>query len=232
MITIPKIIMQTWKTTDLPNKCKLSQLSIQKYMPTWRYILMTDKMNRSFISEYFPTFISYFDNFTHVIQKVNAIRYAWLYIFGGIYLDCDFELLSPLDGLFTENHDLFLLPKSNNSNILTSSLIACKPGNKIWLEFIEEMKKPSNLLEKHLSFTTSSSLNRIIKRTNVSYKLLSISNTVCDLTHNTCNSLMKPLESTTSLYEKYISENNYSMIYCVIIVIIISLSIIAIIYRS
>ena len=42
---LPKIIMQTWKNKDLPEKWKKSPLSITKYMPDWEYVLMTDEDN-------------------------------------------------------------------------------------------------------------------------------------------------------------------------------------------
>lgn len=149
---IPKIIMQTWKTSELPDKWKATQTSIRKYMPDWKYVLMTDDMNRQFISEKFPDFLEYFDGFKYPIQRADAIRYAWLYTYGGLYLDCDNELLGSLDNLFTEDHDLFLLASSNRTDVITNGFIAAKPGNKLFLDMIEEMKKPAGVyaIERHL----------------------------------------------------------------------------------
>jgi mannosyltransferase OCH1-like enzyme len=87
---IPKLIMQTWKTNELPDKWKPTQLSINRYMSDWKYILMTDEMNRNFIIHHFPNFLPYYDAFPYPIQRADAIRYAWLYVHGGLYLDCDF----------------------------------------------------------------------------------------------------------------------------------------------
>jgi mannosyltransferase OCH1-like enzyme len=56
------------------------------------------------------------------------IRYNVLMQF--VMLDCDFELLAPLDELFTEEHDLYLLASSNTPNVITNGFMACKPGRR------------------------------------------------------------------------------------------------------
>lgn len=205
-VSIPKLIMQTWKTTDLPEKWKPTQISISKYMPDWNYVLMTDDMNRSFIQKHFPDFLPYFDAFPYPIQQADAIRYAWLYINGGLYLDCDFELLAELDELFIEDYDLFLLASSNTPDIITNGFIAAKPGNKIFLDMIEEMKKPPGLssIERHLlvmNTTGPLAFNRVIKRSNAQYKQLPSSKinpyTLCETVYNKSDALMRPLEGSS-----------------------------------
>jgi mannosyltransferase OCH1-like enzyme len=113
-VHIPKIIMQTWKNNILPDEWKVSQTSIYKYMSSWKYILLNDDDNRNFIIKHFPDFLSYYDKFPYNIQSADAIRYCWLYINGGLYIDCDYEFLvfsleipnnpknclAPLDDLF------------------------------------------------------------------------------------------------------------------------------------
>ena len=223
---LPKLIMQTWKTNDLPDKWKPTQVSINKYMSEWNYVLMTDEMNRNFIIEHFPDFLSYYDAFPYPIQRADAIRYAWLYINGGLYLDCDFELLAPLDELFIDDdiHDLFLLSSSNTPDIITNGFIAAKPGNKVFLEMIEEMKKPAGLssIERHLlvmNTTGPLAFNRVVKRMNVPYKSLPSSKinpyTMCEKEYNKPNTLLRPLEGSSwvtgigSVYQWCYCQANY-----------------------
>lgn len=206
---LPRLIMQTWKTNDLPDKWKPTQVSINKYMSEWDYVLMTDEMNRNFIIQHFPDFLPYYDAFPYPIQRADAIRYAWLYINGGLYLDCDFELLAPLDELFIEDTnetDLFLLASSNTPDIITNGFIAAKPGNKVFLEMIEEMKKPAGLssIERHLlvmNTTGPLAFNRVVKRNNIPYKLLPSSKinpyTICDTEYNKPNTLLRPLPGSS-----------------------------------
>ena len=219
-VSIPKLIMQTWKTTDLPDKWKPTQISINKYMPSWRYVLMTDEMNRNFIAEHFPDFLSYFDAFPYPIQRADAVRYAWLYVNGGLYLDCDFELLGPLDELFIEDHDVFLLASSNRPNIITNGFMAAKPGNKLWLEMLDEMKKSAGIyaIEKHLHVMNTTgplAFNRVVKRLGIPYKLLPSSKvnpyTICDTEYNKPDSLMRPLEGSSWVGEAAVV---YHWCYC------------------
>lgn len=141
-VKIPKIIMQTWKNHDVPDKWKISPKSIKKYMPDWEYVLMTDKDNRNFIKKHFPDFLCYYDGFTHNIMRADAIRYAWLYVKGGIYMDLDFEMKHSLDDLFTSDIDAYLVSSGNIGSCITNSFMASKPGCKLWLEMIEAMKEP------------------------------------------------------------------------------------------
>jgi len=231
-VVIPRLIMQTWKTTELPDKWKPSQISINKYMSHWIYTLMTDEMNRAFIIDYFNDFLPYYDAFPYPIQRADAVRYCWLYKNGGLYLDCDFELLGPLDELFTEDYDLFLLASSNTPDIITNGFMAAKPGNKIWLDMIEEMKKPIGLsaIERHLLVMNSTgplAFNRVVNSSCVSYKLLPSSKinpyTICETVYNKPNTLMKPLEGSSwiggigSAYQWCYCQSNYILI-CTILI--------------
>ena len=226
-VSIPKIIMQTWKTHDLPDKWKPTKTSIERYMPDWQYVLMTDEMNRDFIEKHFPHFLSYYDAFPYPIQRADAIRYAWLYVHGGLYLDCDFELLAPLDELFTEDHDLFLLASSNRPDVITNGFMAARPGNPLWLAMMEEMTRPPGLswLERHLHVMNTTgplALNRVVKATNTSYKQLPSSKinpyTICDKEYNKPDSLLRPLEGSswtggaTVLYHWCYCQANYVLI--------------------
>ena len=96
-VKIPMIIMQTWKTKTVPEHWKSSPESIKNLMPDWEHVLMTDDDNRKFIQEYFPQYLTTFDEFEYGIQRADFIRYAWLYINGGLYLDLDYELVEPLE---------------------------------------------------------------------------------------------------------------------------------------
>lgn len=245
-VTIPKLIMQTWKTKELPDKWKPTQVSINRYMSDWNYILMTDEMNHEFIEKYFPDFLPYFDAFPYPIQRADAIRYAWLYIHGGLYLDCDFELLGPLHELFTEDYDLFLLASSNTPDVITNGFMAAKPGNNLWLEMMEEMKKPAGLssVERHLHVMNTTgplAFNRVVKRMNVKYKQLPSSKinpyTLCEREYNKPNTLMRPLEGSSwvggaaSVYQWCYCQSNYLLVFGITIGLILFLIVFTFTYK-
>lgn len=243
-VVIPKLIMQTWKTEELPVKWKPSQSSINKYMSDWDYILMTDEMNRKFIMQHFPDFITHYDNFKYPIQRADAIRYAWLYINGGIYLDCDFELLAPLDELFIEDYDNFLVASSNTPNIITNGFMASKPKEKLWLDMINEMKNHPGIysIEMHLhvmNTTGPMAFNRVVKRGNYNYKLLPTEKinpyTICDIDYNNPTALMKPLEGSSwvsgiGVFCQYCYCNSNNLFIIIILIILILLLLILMIY--
>ena len=205
-VTIPKLIMQTWKTKELPAHWQASQDSILKYHPEWKYVLMTDEDNRNFIQEHFPDFLATYDNFPYPIQRADAIRYAWLYVHGGLYLDCDFELLGPLDELFTSDANLFLLASSNTPSVITNGLMAAKPGQPLWLAMIEEMKQGPGLysLERHLHVmhtTGPLAFSRVIHRLQVPYQLLPSAKlnpyTLCETVFDKPDTLARPLPGSS-----------------------------------
>lgn len=241
MVVIPKLIMQTWKTSELPDKWKPTQKSINKYMPGWNYVLMIDEMNRAFIDMYFPDFLPYFDEFPYPIQRADAVRYAWLYIHGGLYLDCDFELLGPLDELFTEDKDIFLVASSNTPDVITNGFMAAKPGNKIFLDMMEAMKRPAGFMsiEKHLHVMNTTgplAFNRVVKNSGISYKQLPSSKinpyTICEKEYNKEGALMRPLEGSSwvggaaAFYQWCYCKVNYIAIWSLVIVLIFFLFVI------
>ena len=152
MIQIPKIVMQTWKTSEVPDHWKASQRGIKRHMPDWEYRLMTDVDNREFVQEHFPDFLETYDNFEYNIMRADAIRYMWLYVHGGVYMDLDVMLIKPIDELFYEDHDVYLTPSGNIKSIYTNAFMASKPKMQFWLECLHEMKKPYKFWQfgKHL----------------------------------------------------------------------------------
>ncbi|MDU1890061.1 MAG: glycosyltransferase [Dysgonomonas sp.] len=100
MNRIPKIIHQTWKTSELSEQYKLLANTWKTFLPDWEYILWTDEMNRDFVAKYYPSFLNKYDSYPQNIQRADAIRYLLLKKYGGLYVDLDFECLDNLEFLF------------------------------------------------------------------------------------------------------------------------------------
>lgn len=164
-VKIPKEIMQTWKTKDLPAKWQASQDAIRVHMPTWNYTLMTDRDNLEFVKRYFPDFLFYFENFEEPIQRADAIRYMCLYVRGGIYLDLDIEIVKPLDELFYEDADIYVVKSSILKTVYTNAFMAAKPRCSIFLKCLELMRQPhaSWHVGKHLKVINTTGPNMFTK---------------------------------------------------------------------
>lgn len=205
-VCIPKIIMQTWKTKEVPEKWKTSPLSIQEIMPDWQYVLMTDDDNRNFVKKYFPDFLPYYDAFPYGIQRADAIRYMWLYIHGGIYMDLDFEVQADLSPLF-QSGDIFLVKSGNVGSYFTNSFMASKPRMKFWLEMIERMKEKLPFyydFSRHFVIMCSSgplALSDAVGKTKQTITIiprkLVMPCSVCNINCASCEAFLRPLEGSS-----------------------------------
>ncbi len=204
-VCIPKIIMQSWKTKEVPHKWRNAPKSIKKVMPDWKYVLMDDEDNRNMVKEHFPDFLPHYDNFPHNIQRADCSRYIFLYLYGGLYIDMDFLIERDLSPLFT-NGEVFLVSSGNVAGYYTNSFMASKPRAKFWLEVIEEMKQDSKwwYIGPHLTIMAQSGpvmLSRVAGRTKTVIstipKTLVMPCSVCNLDCSTCEAYLKPLEGSS-----------------------------------
>jgi hypothetical protein len=139
---IPKIIHQTWKTNNIPEKCKKWVASWKEKNPDWEYRLWTDEDNRNLIKEYFPKFLKIYDSYSRPIYRADIARYCIVYIHGGVYADLDFECLKPLDKLIKDDSCFFgLEPKEhwNGKHIVCNALFGAVPKTNLFVYFLREI---------------------------------------------------------------------------------------------
>lgn len=98
---MPKIIHQTYKDTNIPEKWIVGQKKCIDLHPDYQYIMWTDEMARDFISEHYPWFLKTFDSYKYNIERADVIRYFALVHYGGIYIDLDVACERRLDPLLT-----------------------------------------------------------------------------------------------------------------------------------
>jgi len=160
-VKIPLLIMQTWKTKDVPEHWQSGPAALKRLMPHWKYQLLTDDDNNRFVQRYFPDFWPFFSALEYPIQRADAIRYMWLYVMGGLYLDLDLEITKPLDDLFFEDHDLYVVKSSIVENVYTNAFIGAKPRLFVMLQCLEDMKLPYSpwQIGKHLKVINSTGPN-------------------------------------------------------------------------
>lgn len=97
--TIPKRIIQTNKSLDLPLLEKAAVANIRLLNPDFEYLFFDDRQVEDFIDKEFPEYRSLFDSFPEPIQRYDFFRYLAVYRFGGFYFDTDFFLASNLSEL-------------------------------------------------------------------------------------------------------------------------------------
>ncbi|EEB07087.1 mannosyltransferase [Schizosaccharomyces japonicus yFS275] len=134
---VPKIIHQTWKNSDVPEKWKDAQRSCQDLHPDYEYKLWTDEDIRAFIAKEYPWFLEQFDSYPFGIMRADVVRYFILYHYGGIYLDFDVGCKRSLDPLL--KYPSFLrttTPVGISNNVMTSV-----KGHPFFLMTIRYLKK-------------------------------------------------------------------------------------------
>jgi mannosyltransferase OCH1-like enzyme len=99
MKTIPKRIIQTARSAELPMEAQASVCNLRLLNPDYEYLFFDNPAVEQFIQEHYPEYKSVFDNFPHRIQKYDFFRYLAVYHFGGFYFDTDVFLVKSLDDL-------------------------------------------------------------------------------------------------------------------------------------
>jgi mannosyltransferase OCH1-like enzyme len=150
LTAFPKIIFQTWKTHSLPKQFAYWSETWKKHND-YEYILWDDAENRAFVAGNFEWFLPTYDGYDAGIKRADAIRYMFLYKYGGIYADLDFECLKPFDELLEKykSYDIILgsmesdLSSWHLSNNIPNAIMISKPGSTFWLRVLKEMERRS-----------------------------------------------------------------------------------------
>lgn len=135
---VPKRIWQTWKTHTVPDHWKASPESIRQQCPNWKYTLMDDRDNLRFVREEFPEYLELYESFDREIYRADMIRYLLLYKYGGVYMDLDIKLTRPLEDLFQNEGELYLVQTPNWSGY-TNSFMASVPNCLFWIHCVEKI---------------------------------------------------------------------------------------------
>jgi hypothetical protein len=96
---IPRRIIQTDKSTDLPLLAKAAIKNLRLLNPDFEYLFFDDVQVEQFMDAEFPQYRSVFNSFPARIQRYDFFRYLAVYRFGGFYFDTDVLLASSLEAI-------------------------------------------------------------------------------------------------------------------------------------
>jgi glycosyltransferase involved in cell wall biosynthesis len=155
-LRIPKIIHQTWKTSEISDPfLKRLQCSWIELNPDFEYRFWTDDDLKKFVQEKYPSLLSIYSGYRHPIERVDLARYLVLRHYGGIYADLDCECLKPVGNLInsysfvigkepTEHEKLKKATDRGLGHILCPSFIASVPGHPFWDEILRHVRENAN----------------------------------------------------------------------------------------
>lgn len=96
---IPKRIIQTDKSAELPLLANAAAKTIRLLNPDFEYMFFDDSKVEEFIDAEYPQYRAMLDAFPTRIQRYDLFRYLAVYHFGGFYFDTDIFLASSLEDL-------------------------------------------------------------------------------------------------------------------------------------
>lgn len=102
---IPKIIHLIFMREDnsfpkpFPELFSNCMQRIKSMHPSWDIYLHNEQNAQEILEKHLPQYIEAYNAFQYNIQKVDFIRIAFLFIYGGFYMDLDILCLKPLDEL-------------------------------------------------------------------------------------------------------------------------------------
>ena len=150
-MSIPKIIIQTWKNKNLPKNVNTLINKLKSNNPHYNYLFFSDEdIDRFFEIEY-PEYIETYKNFEYNIQKIDFFRLVAIYHYGGFYFDIDMDINSCLDELcnyscvfpqeYEKNGDPYL-QKKNMFMLIGNYAFGASSKNKFIKMCIDNIIKP------------------------------------------------------------------------------------------
>jgi len=124
---IEKNIFQSWFTDQLHPLVKEKVDSIKKMNPEYEYHLYKDDDINDFVNEHFPGPIAdCYNKLNIIVAKVDFWRYLVLYKYGGVYLDMDSSIETPLRELITDADSAIITAEGNPQLYVQWALIFSK----------------------------------------------------------------------------------------------------------
>lgn len=126
-MAIPKVIHYCWLSSepypDLVRKCMESW---QRYLPDYQFVLW----DREKIKEINCSWVNSAIDARKWAFAADYIRLHALYNYGGIYLDCDVEVIKPFDDLLERS---YFVGRETHKNVIEAAVIGAEPSLN-WLK--------------------------------------------------------------------------------------------------
>lgn len=161
--TIPKIIHQIWMQggKNIPDKYYNNIKTIKDNHKRWEYILWDEIKILELISTK-KEWVDIYYKFTYLHQKIDFAKYIILFIYGGIYIDIDVEIVKSFDSLINEfdNADIIVSKLNINSTesflatgyneSYNNGIIISKKNGEIIKKLIDEILKSFYKSDLHI----------------------------------------------------------------------------------
>ena len=138
-MAIPKQIFQTYKTGDLHWVVRMAISRIKRRNPGYEHHFYDDGMILRFLEEeYPPEYLHAYKKLTIGAAKADFFRYAVLYKKGGVYLDIDSFIKTPLDK-FLRGDDVAVITREGNPRFYVQWALIFDKGHPFLKKTLEMM---------------------------------------------------------------------------------------------
>jgi mannosyltransferase OCH1-like enzyme len=146
---IPRVIHQTWKSTDVPEPLLRYQARWRALHPEFEYRLWTDEQNDALVRVDYPEFYRFYRSFSREIYRADMVRCLYLLRFGGVYVDLNVEPLRSLEQFLRSYGDCVLgaepeahaQKRRGKSRMACNALMASVPGQPFWRRMLQEIER-------------------------------------------------------------------------------------------
>eukprot|EP01135_Chromosphaera_perkinsii_P006394 Nk52_evm123s485 gene=Nk52_evmTU123s485 len=135
---IPHILHQSYKTTKIEkDDWNYYAKSWRKYMPHWDYWFWVDNDNEALVKNYHPEFLEFYHKAYSPVMKADFSRLLYMYHFGGVYADFDFQLLRSLEEYPLIQEDNIVILGTVGYDLLweqsiPNAIMMSTPGHPFW----------------------------------------------------------------------------------------------------
>ena len=140
--SFPPLIYQTWKSRSvIPANYRHWRQTFVDLNPDCQVLLWDDADNRAFIADRFAWALPVYDSYRREIFRADAVRFFFLFEFGGLYADMDTECLRPIHPSATAGAVVLCRMGGNPhfAHALPNAVMASRPFQIFWLFAIKRM---------------------------------------------------------------------------------------------
>lgn len=139
---IPLIIHQTWKSEMMKPKLLEWFDGWKEKHPECLHVLWLDEDNERLVKEHFPEFQTCWDALTLIIQKTDIARLMYLYKYGGVYADMDYECFMNVFPFLPRQNGFMVVESDMPHNEVTqNSFMISVPSHPSVMKVLEFIKR-------------------------------------------------------------------------------------------
>jgi len=146
---IPRIVFQFWNdVSTIPEYYPIFLQHHTNLLPEFQFLLWNDVDARQFLQDHYPWFLSVYDGYDKPIKRYDAIRYFFLYHYGGIYMDIDSVIMKRFDPILEslnseDDNALFGYQRRDTTawDAVGNSFMMTSPRHPVFLRIIGELTR-------------------------------------------------------------------------------------------